>query len=113
MTTFNRERKTSEVDKTPKTFPIQKSTRRYKLTSYKMDVDPEDTVPAGRPRRRGAVTVGGGDEEGEGGGGNRRRMSRRMSTNIKSIWSKMATSGSHRASEFQLYFRERRGGGTS
>ena len=78
-----------------------------------MDVDPEDTVPAGRPRRRGAVTVGGGDEEGEGGGGNRRRMSRRMSTNIKSIWSKMATSGSHRASEFQLYFRERRGEGTS
>ncbi|XP_075251919.1 neuronal calcium sensor 1-like isoform X2 [Convolutriloba macropyga] len=64
-----------------------------------MDVDPEDTVPAGNPRRRGAVTIGGANDATEGGGGDggtSRRMSRRMSTNFKTIWTKMANSGSHK-----------------
>ena len=72
-----------------------------------MDLDHEDVVPSGNPRRRGAVTIGGasggghGDSGGGGDGGSEaasnRRMSRKMSSNLKSIWIKMANSSSNKA----------------
>ena len=79
----------------------------HKSINSRMDIDPEDVVPSGNPRRRGAVTIGGGvgnkDDTAASGEASTRKMSRKMSSNLKNIWVKMANSSSTKTGFLRNY----------